>query len=243
MGRRTLLLIASILVAAVGTALIFMYVNGVRRAADEGATMVPVVVAQKRIPRGSTVGQADSDSAFTTAYFPARSAAASLVYRGLGDLTSRRSATALSDIEIGAIIYRSSFADPEQASTSGVETGDLAISVQLSDPGRVASLLRPGNQITVVHTTSGDKGGTPISKVWLSDVKVISIGSEGPTTIGAGASAAENVERKIVSLSLNIDEVLKLRQGEQTGELSLAIRDENSKVPTERSYPQGQGTP
>jgi pilus assembly protein CpaB len=243
MGRRTLLLIASILVAAVGTALIFMYVNGVRREADQGAGLVQVVIAQQRIPRGSTVAQADRDSAFTTAGIPARSAAASLVYRGLGELTSRGSATALTDIEPGAIIYRTSFADPEQASTSGVDRGDLAISVQLSDPGRVASLLRPGKQITVIHTTTGDKGGTPVSKVLLPDVKVISIGSEGPTTARAGAAAAENVERKIVSLSLDIDEVLKLRQGEQTGELSLAIRDDNSKVPTERSYPVGQGTP
>ena len=46
MGRRTLLLIASILVAALGTALIWLYVQGADSRAEATTTQVEVVVAR-----------------------------------------------------------------------------------------------------------------------------------------------------------------------------------------------------
>ena len=52
MGRRTLLLIASILVAALGTALIWLYVQGADTRAVSGETEVPVYVATRNVSMG-----------------------------------------------------------------------------------------------------------------------------------------------------------------------------------------------
>ncbi len=55
MGRRTLLLIASILVAALGTALIWLYVQGADTRAQADTSLVQVWVASKAASPGGTV--------------------------------------------------------------------------------------------------------------------------------------------------------------------------------------------
>ena len=53
MGRRTLLLIASILVAALGTALIWLYVQGADTRAEASTTSVQIPVAQTNYGPGT----------------------------------------------------------------------------------------------------------------------------------------------------------------------------------------------
>ena len=57
MGRRTLLLIASILVAALGTALIWLYVQGADKRAAAGTAQVQVLVAANTVRAGQPASQ------------------------------------------------------------------------------------------------------------------------------------------------------------------------------------------
>src|SRR3954453_21147604 len=56
MGRRTLLLIASILVAALGTALIWLYVQGADNKARQAASLVSVLFLAQNAPAGTDAG-------------------------------------------------------------------------------------------------------------------------------------------------------------------------------------------
>ena len=58
MGRRTILLIAAVVVAAVGTGLIFAYVNGVNDRALADQSPQQVLVAKVTIPSGTTAADA-----------------------------------------------------------------------------------------------------------------------------------------------------------------------------------------
>src|SRR3954451_19363646 len=57
MARRTLLLIASILVAAIGTALIWLYVQGAETRAQGDEAQVPVYVSSSTVAAGTPANQ------------------------------------------------------------------------------------------------------------------------------------------------------------------------------------------
>ena len=64
MARRTLLLVAAVVVAAVGTALIFLYVNGVNDRAVADQSPQQVLVAKTQIAAGTTASDAAKAGAF-----------------------------------------------------------------------------------------------------------------------------------------------------------------------------------
>lgn len=235
MGRRTLLLIASILVAAVGTALIFLYVRGAEQRAQTNAELVRVVVASDPIPAGQTVGQ--SKAAFGFANVPSQNLPVGN-YKGdagLVELNARSKDAAIAPIPKNAIIVRSAFGTAGAATSSGVAPGKVAISMQLSDPNRVAGLLTPGTQVAVIVTTDPStkkdlglllKDLNPDLKVaettaLMNDAKVISIGSTGQT--GTASKTGETVDSKNIAVEVSTNEALLIRAGERIGELSLAI--------------------
>ena len=54
MARRTLLIIASILLAALGTALIWLYVQGAENRAQQNADLVPALFLTQNVPAGQS---------------------------------------------------------------------------------------------------------------------------------------------------------------------------------------------
>ena len=64
MGRRTLLLIAALVVAALGTVLIFVYVKNADDRAQADAAPVDVLVATQEVAAGTTAADASNDGAF-----------------------------------------------------------------------------------------------------------------------------------------------------------------------------------
>ena len=58
------MLVAALLLAALGTSLVFVYVSNVDARAREGQAPVEVWVATKVITAGTTVAQANSDGVF-----------------------------------------------------------------------------------------------------------------------------------------------------------------------------------
>ena len=70
MGRRTLLLIAALVVAALGTGLVFLYAQNAQNSAQEGQQLVEVLVAKAKIELGTTGSAASSAGSFETAKVP-----------------------------------------------------------------------------------------------------------------------------------------------------------------------------
>ncbi len=148
MGRRTLLLITSILIAAVGTALIGLYVRGADNRARQTEGTVSALVAKVPIPAGTDLETALK--LMRPALVPIRMArdgypnpqAVTNIRRELKDQVVKE------PIYAEQVVLGSMFGSAGAAAATGI-TKERALAVELTDPGRAAGLLVPGSLVTV----------------------------------------------------------------------------------------------
>jgi pilus assembly protein CpaB len=201
MGRRTLLLIASILVAALGTALIWLYVQGADSRAQAGEARVKLMVAATEVRPGTPSG----DVRWVARSFP--SDYASLL--GPTAIASQQAldaaGVATTLIPANVPLLSSQFGSVEGATTtapppvlSNLAPGKEAITLTLPDPQRLAGLLQANSLIRVYITTSTARGGDGKTWVLLPSVKVLSAGpATGTTTSGKAAVPQANVALEV----------------------------------------------
>jgi pilus assembly protein CpaB len=201
MGRRTLLLIASILVAALGTALIWLYVQGADTRAAAGEDQVQVYVAAQTVPAGQPL---PSNLAQT------RTLPRSVVAKLQGQLVTSPAQLrgyAKTDILAGLPLVQSQIADNQAAPAPVVDLqpNEVAMQVTLPDPQRLAGLLQSGSRIRVYAPM---KAGTATGVgVLFKNVRVLTSGPAPPTTTsGQGAQ----VPQAIITLALTNDQAKTL---------------------------------
>jgi pilus assembly protein CpaB len=200
MGRRTLLLIASILVAALGTALIWLYVQGADSRAQAGEVQVQVYVATRSLSAGDPV----DGSIATRKSFPQSVADAfgAQRVRSPAEITG----FAKTDIVPGMPLLTSQFTSQQSSPTPAVALAknEVAMQLTLPDPQRLAGLLQPGSRIRVyAPMTEGSKKGVG---VLFQNVRVL---TSGPVT-NTATGAKTNVPQAIVTLALNKDQARAL---------------------------------
>jgi pilus assembly protein CpaB len=221
MGRRTLLLLASLLLAALGTVLVFLYVHSADVRATDDQQPVNVLVATKRIDAGTTGQQLTANQSVELRAVP-RSA---IVPGALAKLNDIQSMAATTTIFPGEQIIADNFAADAAASAVPVAKGHLAVSVQLSDPARVAGLLGVNSHVTVFATV--DSRGTTRTDVLLPDVKVLGIGSQTTltrrTSGQGGSTRTEEIPATIVTLELLPQEAKKVVFASGNGELYFGL--------------------
>ena len=240
MGRRTLLLIAALVVAALGTVLVFLYASNAKNAAQEGQSLVKVLVAKSKIEIGTTGSAASSNGAFEEQEVPKATA----VDGALADATPIANLVALVPIFPGQQIIGQQWGATQQTSGLALPAGTVAISVQLGDPERVAGFVSPGSNISVFAQPS-DGSVNPV-RTLLTHIPVIAV---GPSTVvsrtvsssnGTGtANASGNTEQiptAILTLAVTQEQAEKIiyASGKVSGATYSAIwfglEDKNSKV-------------
>jgi len=193
MGRRTILLIAALLVAALGTVLVFLYANNAREAAQAGQQLVKVVVATKDIPAGTTGADASAQGSFEEREIPADTA----VPGALSSVTPIAQLVALSPIYTGQQIILPQWGSADQVSGLGLPEGKIALSLALGDPERVAGFVNPGSTVAIFAT-----GGESV-RLLLSDILVLGVGASTVNAQPTGqAGNTENVSTAILTLAL-----------------------------------------
>jgi len=226
MGRRTLLLLAALVLAALGTTGVFLYVNSVDERAAEGNQVVSVLVATEAIPPGTTVRQASEEGFLDQREF---------LRRSLAGLDTRSSITGMEDQEAlatiaeGQPIQPSQFGPPGQSNQPSLAEGDLAVSVELDDPARVAALVGAGSRVAV-FVTGVDGGGQSSTRLLLEDVTVIAAGA---TTVDAGAEPAgegDELTKALLTLAVDQVEAQKIIYASQNGQLHLGLLGGDSTV-------------
>jgi len=213
MGRRTLLLITSILVAAVGTALIGLYVRGAESRAIGNTATRSVLVAQTDIPGGSVPGRKSYR----------------LEERRVGDLADQPITDpaqiigrAVSPIYRGQVLQARMFAAGGAIGAgNGIKAGQLGITVDLTDAQRAAGLLRLGSLIDIFTLPATGNGGRKPGPI-LSGVTVIQIGNQRMGSTADGADD-ENVPSTLVGLTLSEPDVIRLKSAEAAGSLYFAV--------------------
>lgn len=238
MGRRTVLLIAALVVAALGTALVWMYASRADERAQAGAEQVQVLVATAGITAGTT-GAAISESGsveLTTL------SAASVPPGALSDLTPVTDLVTVGSIFTGQVLLEPMFGT--QVESSGgltLEEGQMAVSVSLGDPQRVAGFVSPGSEVAVFLTASGSGGeDEQQTALLLERVKVIAV---GPTTISATTTTTEGgqttnteeIPTAILTLAVNQDQAQRIIQATSAGTMYFALLNEASELDPDRA--------
>jgi pilus assembly protein CpaB len=198
MGRRTLLIIASVLVAAAGTAMIWLYVQGAEaRARGKWQDLVTVLVARQAIPVG-----ADQEVVRqrTTAVQVPRDFVSD---QPIADAKVLGTRTTTMPVLVGQFLVEGQFASGNLP--IGVPDNRMGAAFAMDDPNRVASLLRPGSQVAV-YTTTTDKAGRHVENL-LPKVTVLAVGTATQFRDAEGAAAKvgapSNVSTALVTLDVD----------------------------------------
>ena len=177
MNRRLALLIAAVVIAGLGTSLVFLYVRAADDRAVQAQAPVSVLVAKTPIAAGTRVQDAANGGAFESRELPAGSVPPGAV-SSIAGLTE---AVAVTPIFPGQQILTAMFGTT--AAVSGITgvslpPGKIAVSVQFGDPQRVAGFVVPGSDVAVF--VSGAIGQEPDSARLL--IPRATVVAAGPTT-------------------------------------------------------------
>lgn len=251
MERRRILVVAAALVAVLGVVLVLLYVRGSDNRAKAQYAMTRVLVATRTVSAGETFGDAVKAGKLQMEDVVSSDKIGSAV----------TSLTTISDDEVaqaaiypGEQILSARFGAASTTTTAApsleIPTGDVAITVSLTDPERVAGFVEPGSSValfvTTVSTTSGGSGATNAAnsqaRVLLPKVLVLGVGSTAPETPAAADASsdattapAETLPNTLLTLAVNQKEAEKVLLATNTGTgtsytLSMGLLNSESKI-------------
>lgn len=247
MNRRVLAVLVAVLLAIGGGALVVLYAKNADARAIAQAQPEPVYVAQKLVPAGTTLKDAER----TQLIVKTSVAAAGLPQGALQEINAdNNSLLALSDIQPGQYLLSAGFGStPVGEKAIEVPPGKLAVSVQLSDPARVGKFVTPGTHISIFATykikmlddsdrskliNEQDIKGT---HVLMEDVQVIGMGdaplaapSKSTDSENQNQSQNQNTQSFLVTVAVTPDQATRLIHGINNYTLYAGLRGSDVKV-------------
>lgn len=202
MGRRVLALLAAVVLAICGAALVFAYAQGADDRALEGQQPQTVFVSDKVVPAGTTLKDAERGGLIRRTQVAAKAKPAGAL-AGVG--ADNSALVALSDLAPGQVVLDQAFGtEPLGQKAIAVPPGKVAVSLSLEDPTRVGAFVTPGSSITIYDTYDVKKIGTDDAtkqynelnvkgtSVLLTKIQVIGIGTTSLS--GASVTSASDEE-------------------------------------------------
>ncbi len=234
MGRKSIMLTAAVIVAALGATLVFLYVQSVDQRAQADASPVKVLTAVEQIEAGESVKDAQAAGKLALTEIPGTAVldGAQINTDAIADMV------ALAPVYPGEQIISTRFGQVGSDSRISIPDKQMAISVQLGDPQRVAGFVSPGSNVAIFATT-GDLCNSTGSKdtstrLLLADVPVIGVGQTGTaettTTAEDGAETVEAIPTTILTVALDQADSEKVILASQTTCLALGLLTEKSDV-------------
>lgn len=230
MDRRRILLLVAAVVAALGTLLVFLYVRTADARAQDSVDAVQVLVATQPIETGESYDAALAAGKIA----PAGIARSQLLQNVQTSPDALKGQVALQPLLPGEQIVSDKFGTnvADVASPLGIPEGKMAISVNLTDPDRVAGFVNPGSEVAIFVTASGDAEAR--TKILLQRVTVLGVGSTTPvtttTTAQDGTQVAEQLPRTLLTLALDQEEAQKVILASKTLDVTFALLTKDSKV-------------
>ncbi|MGI8524295.1 MAG: Flp pilus assembly protein CpaB [Nocardioides sp.] len=233
MDRRRILLVVAAVVALLGTALVFVYVKGADTRAGAQYQTVQVLKATQDIASGESYDQALSAGKVTLANVPQNQLAPG--YQVAAD--GLKGKFAAQPIHAGEQVLTTMWGATVQTGNSSlaIPAGKMAISVNLTDPDRVAGNLDIGSQVAIFVTGKPDPNSdNSVTKLLLAKVTVLNVGSPQPTsttkTSTDGSQTTEQLPRTLLTLAVDQEEAQKVIVSSKAAELTFAMLTDNSKT-------------
>jgi pilus assembly protein CpaB len=240
MDRRRILLVVAVLVAALGSALVFLYTKGADTRAEEKFDTVEVLKATAVIEPGEKFEDAQAAGKLAL-----QAVSQDSLLDGYQTTTDSLGGTvSLGTIYPGEQIISAKWgASATVTSALQIPDTNMAVSVNLTDPARVAGFVSPGSQVAIfvtgtakpVDETGADAGPElPFSRLLLERVTVLGVGSTTPvsttTTDESGQSTTEQLPRTLLTISVNQQQAEKILYAQANGELAFGLLTEKSAV-------------
>jgi pilus assembly protein CpaB len=221
MGRRTVLLVAALVVAALGTTMVFLYVNGVNDRALAKQNPYKVLVAKKAIGPGTTLKQADDAASFDTKVISKDA----LVPGAVRALTGLTGDVATSWIYPGEQIIQPMFGDSVTSNVLPVPPEKISMSLSLSDPAQLAGFVIPGASVAIFLTTQTGKSGSPQTRLLLPKVQVLAVGAKTgvPQDSNTTSGTDDSVSKSILTIAVDQTDYQKVLFATNYGKLNLGI--------------------
>ena len=238
MARRSILLLIALLIAALGTALIVLYVRGIDERALAEQEPVEVLVATKTIETGESMEEAQAAGKVNTARIPQSAA----VETAVGSPEALEDKVALGPIFPGEQLIEDRFGDPGEQEVLPIEEGEMAISVELTDPERVAGFVQNNSEVAIFFsadpvrlTPDGGEIKLPsITKLLLPRVRVVGVGSTTVATRTTKTSedeqTTEEIPRTILTLAVSQEQAERVIFADRNGDLSFALLSDTTTV-------------
>ena len=235
MGRRVMAVLAAMLVGLIGVAAVLLYASGADARAVADQKPQSVFIAQERVPAGTSAADAVAKGLMA----PTKIAAKGVPTGALTKVDAANGKlVALTDIAQGDFVTAARFGTtPLGQKAIQVPDGMVAVSMAMSDPGRVGTFVTPGSHIVVYDTyapvvpAKGTIASAKATQVLLDDVLVIGVGTTSLTpTAAADGQPAADPAGALVTVALPPATAGKLVHGIQTGTLYAALRGANTKA-------------
>lgn len=233
MDRRKVLLLVAAVIAALGTLLVFLYVNGADNRADTRYQAVTVLKAVKQIDPGETVAAAQQAGKFATAAVSRQD----LLKGAINGVDPINGEVATTTIYPGEQIVTTKFgaAGAAGASALTIPKSDIAISITLSDPARVAGFVNPGDNVAIfMNGTSTGANPGPYTRLLLPSVEVIGVGTTTvtpkTTTAADGTQSTEQLPRTLLTLAVSQADAEKVMFASGNGTLAFGLLNSDSQV-------------
>jgi pilus assembly protein CpaB len=241
MDRRRILLIIAAVIAALGTLLVFLYVRSADARAEDKVDAVQVLTATQPIASGESY-----DDALANGKIAPMGVARSQLLQGVQTSPDALKGTvALQNILPNEQIVADKFGTnaAEVASPLGIPQNKMAISVNLTDPDRVAGFVLPGSDVAIFVTADSGRGPTedaaaadqePRTSLLLARVTVLGVGSTTPvtttTTAEDGTQQTEQLPRTLLTLALTQQEAQEVILASKKYEVTFALLTKDSDV-------------
>jgi pilus assembly protein CpaB len=235
--RRSVLLVVALVIALLGTGLIVLYVKGIDSRAVAGQELVEVLVATDAIDTGESVSAAMEAGKFEKGQVRR----ADLVEGAIASTTEIQDLVALATIYPGEQIIARRFGSLGQTEGLVIPDRKVAVSVELTDPERVAGFVNPGSEVAVfvsadlsaLFADGSSQNLGPKTQLLLPRALVIGVGTTSVTprtTTVDGEQITEDLPRTILTLALDQEDAEKLIFADRNGDLNFALLTTDSRV-------------
>ena len=163
MDRRKLLLAAAAIVAALGAVLVFLYVRGADIRAEAQYDTRDVLKVVTLIEQGETIEDAAAAGKIALEPVPANQ----VLPDALASTSTLTGKVAVTNLYPGEQVISSKFGGASESSVLPIKEGDLAISVNLTDPARVAGFVNPGSEVTIFMSGTDPASTEPFTRMLL----------------------------------------------------------------------------
>ena len=215
--KSTLQFLAIVCLSAIAGFAVFTYTSGVESRVRSSQVTTDVFITTRQIPIGTGLGSALNQGYLESRKFPLDSVPTGAINR----VDAQNSELlALQTLQPGQILLTSNFGIT--AANTGalvIPDGQLAITVSLSDPARVASFLQPGSEISIFVT--GQSGNSKFTQVLIQRTQVLAVGTQvlpNPNgVVGSNSSA-------LITVAVSPTQAKRLVHASQTLSLYFGLR-------------------